>query len=447
MDAVVGGGLAGLAAAYRLKRAGHEVTLYEAADRLGGLASTVETRGDPIERFYHHLSRSEQTIVGYAEHLGLGDELEWRVGQNAYYVDGVVHPLDTIWQIAAYPHLSLYDKFRLGLLTLGIDASGGLPRPGAFNDLAAYDDDPVEPFILEHTSERVYESFFEPLLRAKFGDRMDEVSTAWLLGRIKFRSERDPLRGEILGYLDGGFQRLTEALVEAVGRENIETAAPVEAIEVTGGDDPRVDAIAVGGPHGTREVPVDAVVVATMPHVLEELVGFRCAIEFQGTVCSVIAMDEPLTDTYWLNIADEAPFGALIEHTNFIPPERYGGEHLLYAVRYVQDLDGSFWRTPTEAIEARWLDGVESMFPGFDRDAVRWIETSRAARTAPIYDRGYLDRVVPYDLGAEVAAGLYYAGMATRAQYPERSLDGALRAGEAAAAHRLGQPEAVDVLE
>jgi len=54
-----------------------------------------------------------------AEELGLGDDIEWRIGENAYYVDGVVHPLDTPWQILAYPHMSLYDKFRLGMLTTG----------------------------------------------------------------------------------------------------------------------------------------------------------------------------------------------------------------------------------------------------------------------------------------------------------------------------------------
>ncbi len=42
-------------------------------------------------------------------------------------------------------------------------------------------------------------------------------------------------------------------------------------------------------------------------------------------------------DTYWLNIAHDAPFGALIEHTNFVPKERYGGDHLLYVASYVQD--------------------------------------------------------------------------------------------------------------
>ncbi len=166
-----------------------------------------------------------------------------------------------------------------------------------------------------------------------------------------------------------------------------------------------------------------------MPNVLEELTGYTCDIDFQGTVCSVISMDEPLLDTYWLNIADDAPFGALIEHTNFVSAERYGGEHLLYVARYIQDESEAIWQQSDDEVAETWLDGIESLFPEFDRDAVNWIRTGRNPRTAPVYERGYLDMVIPYDLGDAVADGLYYAGMASRAQYPERSLNGGIVAG------------------
>lgn len=429
MIAVVGGGYAGLAASKRLLDAGKEVTLYEAADELGGLAATYETNGDPIEQFYHHLSKSEQTIVDLIEELGLEDRLEWRVGKNAFYVDGRVHPLDTLWQIAAYPHLSFYDKFRLGMLTLGIDVRGGIPNREVYESYEDYDDIPVREFILEHTTEGVYRSFFEPLLAAKFGDRVEDVSAAWLLGRIHFRGERDLRRGEILGYLDGGFGQLTDALIDAVGPDRLETGTRVTDIELDGS----VESIMVEGPDGSVERDVDGVVVATMPHVLEALTGYPNRIDFQGTVCSVIATEDAITDTYWLNIAEEAPFGALIDHTNFVPADRYGGEHLLYVARYVQNLDGAFWNLDDAAIEDRWLGGIESMFPDFDRSQVSWMRTARRARTAPVYDTGYLERIVPYDLSEEIGEGLYYAGMASRAQYPERSLNGAIEAGFSAA--------------
>ena len=86
-----------------------------------------------------------------------------------------------------------------------------------------------------------------------------------------------------------------------------------------------------------------------------------------------------------------------------------------------------------EAVEATWLAGIEELFPDFDRSSVNWIETARNPRTAPVYERGYLSMVIPYDLADDVADGVYYAGMASRAQYPERSLNGGIRAGFACA--------------
>jgi protoporphyrinogen oxidase len=431
MIGVVGGGIAGLAAAYRLQQRGHEVRVFEASGDLGGLAAVYETAGDPIEKFYHHLSKSEETIVELAEELGLGEDVEWRIGENAYYVDGVVHPMDKPWEILSFPHWSLYDKFRLGMLTLDIDVRGGRPKFDTYESLSDFEDVPVEQFARDHTTQNVYETFFEPLLDAKFGSRKGDVSAAWLLGRIKFRGERDILKGEVLGYLDGGFGRLLDALVEAVGRENIETGTRVTDIDTADGEVTGLTAESASEDGGvvTDEYDADSVVVAAMPNVLEELTGYPCEIEFQGTVCSVISMDEPLLDTYWLNIADEAPFGALIEHTNFVEKERYGGEHLLYVARYIQSPEEDVWQQDDEEVRETWLSGIESLFPEFDRERVNWVRTSRNPRTAPIYERGYLDMVVPYDLGDEVADGLYYAGMASEAQYPERSLNGGIVAG------------------
>ena len=453
MIGVVGGGIAGLAAAHRLQERGHEVQVFEAGEDLGGLAATYPTAGDRIEKFYHHLSKSEETIVELAEDLGIEDAIEWQVGKNAYYIDGVVHPMDTALQILAYPHLSFYDKFRLGMLVLGVDVRGGVPSGGTYEDFTDFEDVPIEDFLLEHTSRGVFENFFLPLLRAKFGDRWREVSAAWLLARVRFRGERDLTEGEILGYLEGGFARLLDALFESVGRETVTTGARVTDLAISDGSvesltverdlagastDSEATATDGAGPTsgtGTRTATneVDAVVVATMPNVLEALTGYACDIDFQGTVCSVISRDEPLTGTYWLNVAEDVPFGALIEHTNFVPPERYGGEHLLYAVSYIQDPSENLWEMDDEGVEEAWLSGIESLFPDFERESINWIRTARNPRTAPVYERGYLEMVVPYDLSTEVAEGIYYAGMATRAQYPERSLNGGIEAGFACA--------------
>jgi protoporphyrinogen oxidase len=217
-----------------------------------------------------------------------------------------------------------------------------------------------------------------------------------------------------------------ESLIDSVGQDNIKTGTQVTDIKFK--DESTSGLITTNGSN-IKEYDIDSVVIATMPNVLENLVGYSCEIEFQGTICSVISMSKSLLDTYWLNIADEAPFGALIEHTNFVPPSRYGGEHLLYAARYIQSPDEDIWQQNDKEVHREWLNGISDLFNDFDRSYINWIKTSRNPRTAPIYERGYLDMVVPYDLSDQVAEGVYYAGMGSRAQYPERSLNGGIVAG------------------
>ncbi|MFC4550882.1 MULTISPECIES: NAD(P)/FAD-dependent oxidoreductase [Halorussus] len=457
MIGVVGGGIAGLAAAYRLQKHGHDVQVFEASDQVGGLAAVYETAGDPIEKFYHHLSASEETIVDLIEELGLGDDLVWPIGKNAYYWDGTVHPMDKPWEIAAYPHMSVYDKFRLTMLTQEIDVRGGIPKLDTYENLEDFEDVPIEQFLREHTSDGVYEGFFEPLLDAKFGSRKDDVSAAWLLGRIKFRGERDLLRGEPLGYLEGGFGKLLDALVDAVGRENITTNAMVEEVGIEDGEvrdvtvavrEPAEAAQEAGQAEADGGVTaethdVDGVVVAAMPNVLQDLTGYECDIDFQGAVCALVTMEDQLTDTYWLNIGHDAPFGALIEHTNYISPDHYGGEHLLYVASYIQDYEEELWQMDDDEIEDLWLGHIEEMFPEWDRSKVKEFRLARNPRAAPIYERGYLDMVVPYDLGDDIAEGIYYAGMASRAQYPERSLNGGIVAGYECADRIAGRKEVI----
>ena len=75
MIGIIGGGLAGLSAAYYLQQKGYQVRIFEGEKELGGLAASYDTEGDSIEKFYHHLSKSEETIVELAEELGMGDKV------------------------------------------------------------------------------------------------------------------------------------------------------------------------------------------------------------------------------------------------------------------------------------------------------------------------------------------------------------------------------------
>ena len=114
--------------------------------------------------------------------------MEWLKGTTGYYINEKIYPLNTPMEILQYPHLSLFDKVKLALLVLRSKRKN-------IEDL---DNITAKDLILNVAGKSVYENFFEPLLRSKFGDEKDNVSASWLLSRIKIRSDRS-LSGERLG--------------------------------------------------------------------------------------------------------------------------------------------------------------------------------------------------------------------------------------------------------
>ena len=116
-----------------------------------------------------------------------------------------IYPLSTPLQILAYPELSLIDKIKLGLLTFKAKKT----------DLVTLDDIPADQYIIEHLGKNIYSSFFEPLLKSKFGERRKDVSAAWLFSRIAIRSDRG-MSGEHLGYMKGGFHQIIDALERSI---------------------------------------------------------------------------------------------------------------------------------------------------------------------------------------------------------------------------------------
>ncbi|MEZ5228393.1 MAG: FAD-dependent oxidoreductase [Acidimicrobiales bacterium] len=65
--AIIGGGFTGLTAAYRLAEAGVDVTIFEAGNELGGLASGFELLGQPAEKAYHFLYRTDEHMLRTGE--------------------------------------------------------------------------------------------------------------------------------------------------------------------------------------------------------------------------------------------------------------------------------------------------------------------------------------------------------------------------------------------
>ena len=94
--AVLGAGALGLTVALRLAQRGEAVTVIEREPLPGGLAAGFEIEpGMWLEKFYHHLFRSDRRAIAMIEELGLGDRLEWKAPVTATLRDGRLHQLDS----------------------------------------------------------------------------------------------------------------------------------------------------------------------------------------------------------------------------------------------------------------------------------------------------------------------------------------------------------------
>ena len=138
-----------------------------------------------------------------------------------------------------------------------------------------------------------------------------------------------------------------------------------------------------------------------------------------------LGIDRDVTDgVYWLNMKDPAPYGAVVSHTNFIPPERYGGR-ILYLASYFQ---GSM----DPALPGRMADDFCSRF-GVAPASIRWKKMAVEPFAGPVDTTGYRSHIPAYEQG-----GLFLAGMFSLPNYPERSMEGSIVAGTEVA-RRMGE--------
>lgn len=253
-------------AAYRLVDRGVDVTILEAGDRLGGLAAGFELAGHRVEQAYHFLYRTDEHILGLVDELGLKDRLAYHESSVSIWYDGRLWPMETPLDLIRFTPIGFLDRIRAGIIVLWLQK---VKNWRALSRTTALD------WLRRYAGRRVTDVIWEPLLRGKFDRYHDKVTMSRLWGRVKQRVEsRDPRRGEVLGYFDGGFGIIVDALegpVRAAGAD-IRLSAPVRALRHDAASDQVVVTTARGEERFDR-------VLATVPsHVLAKLIeGHRAA--------------------------------------------------------------------------------------------------------------------------------------------------------------------------
>ncbi len=444
--AIVGAGVAGLTAALRLGEAGHQTDVYERWPGLGGMAATVDVGGGHrLERYYHHLFTSDRHIARLYDELGLPDELEWRDSTTAFFIEGRQWPFTSPQDLLRFKPLSLAGRLRMGAAVLAVQKLG--------RDQARYEGITAADWIRKRMGRAAWDTVWGPLLRAKFGDRAEDVSMVWLWSKFTLRRqlEGEEARGEKLGYPKHSWELLLETLAARVnGRVLIDS--PVKRIDH---DDYgfAVEYAAPGAfrtghdPAGFAKAGTERydAVVATVPndiflglagHLLGDEYRTRLGgIDYYAALCVLLELDRPLSPFYWTNVADPGVgFLGLIEHTNFVEPERYDGRRFAYLANYLPR-DHELLSLSTDALLDRYEPGLRSINPAFERSWITQAWSFQEPAAQPIVTLGYQDRIPPLQTGVK------HLVLANTTQvYPEdRGTNYAVRIGDEAAAALLAQ--------
>jgi protoporphyrinogen oxidase len=420
---VIGGGFAGLTAALRLAQAGHDVTLWEKG-RFGGQAATIPFNDTRIEIFYHHLFQSDTSITALVNELGIGDKLMWLPSNVGYFADGRILPLNGAFDLLKLSILPFHDRVRVGLVTLYLQRVKNWKK---FENITAHD------WLRKALGENAYRKTLGAQLKAKFGTYYDKVSMVWFWGKIWLRttSRRTPLDQEKLGYFDGSFQVVVDALVEACQKAGVKMQGSVgisRLEQVTEGK------WLVETDAGEGSEIYDTILATTPSNIFQKLVhGLHPhyvarlnALDYEAAVVALLELDRSLSDIYWLNIADDdLPFTAVVEHTNFVDPEKYNGSRLIYLSKYIEP-DHPYFTMSDDDIITEYLPHLKKINPRFDPSWVKrtWVFRERAAQpiTPLHYSKMIPDHRTPLD-------NLYLAN--TTQIYPEdRGTNYSVRLGE-----------------
>jgi protoporphyrinogen oxidase len=456
--AVLGAGVAGLTAAYRLGRNGHEAVVYERWPGLGGQAATIDVGdGVRLERYYHALVATDREIVELCEELGIGDELTTWPSSLGMFYGGRLYPFTSPLDLLRYKPMSPLARLRMGFAVFLLQRRA--------HDLEPFERLTIKEWVEDKMGHQAWETVWGPMLRGKFGDQAGDISMSWLWAKLRTRRplDRDQAKEEKLLYprhsFEVIFRRLEERIKELGGEVLIDRPAARVEREPEGGF-----LVHAGAPgsfrrgHDPREFDVagdpdrfDAVIGALPTDIFEQVLNPALrdevgdayleranSIEYYEALCLLVETDRRFHPYFWTNVADEdMRFIGLIELTNLVGPEHYGGRHFMYVANYLPR--GHEWLSlEMDELWELYEPGLRRINPDFSQAWVKQSWRFREPAAQPVVLPNYRDRMPPYETGVP---GLLMAN--TTQVYPEdRGTNYAVRqAGEVVAALLAGHDD------
>ncbi|MBP6177593.1 MAG: NAD(P)/FAD-dependent oxidoreductase [Anaerolineales bacterium] len=417
--AIIGAGYGGMSAALDLRKSGHEVVIFESTDHVGGLASGFkEPHWDwSVEKFYHHWFQSDSSMLGLIRELGLEDKVRFPRPLTVMYHNNKWYPFDSILNALKFPGLGWgLNKIRFGFVGLFLRLT---------NNWQALEKITADAWMMKWAGKQVYEQMWKPLLIGKFGPFYKDVNMAWMWARIHARTTR-------LGTFEGGFQKFADLFAEKLRGMGVEIHLKAQVNSIK--QEQASGRLIVDGS------AFDKVLVTTSPNHMarlcpdlpEEYLKGLLGLKSMGAVVMTISLKNKLSNQgyYWFNVPKEEgyPFLALVEHTNFVPKENFGGDHIVYAGDYLE-LGHEYFSMSDDELLERFVPAFKKFNPEFSRDWVKkiWVYKTEYAQPVPLANHSQNIPAIQTPI-----EGLYFASMSQ--VYPwDRGTNFAVEIGRKAA--------------
>ncbi len=431
--AIIGAGPMGLTTAYYLTKKGHDVTLFEADDRPGGMSASFDFDGTTIERYYHFINLPDRDLFSMLEELGMSGDLHWQPTKMGFFrqdSDGVCrnHPWGNPLALLRLSDIPLLSRLRYGFHAFACKYIG---------DLAPLDAVSAADWFVRWEGKKGYDLFWRFLFEKKFFNLADPLSAAWIASRIRrVANSRKSLMEEQLGYLEGGSISLVNALWErcrnAGARLHLSCAVRKIVPEAGNGIVLETD---------SGEEFFDRV-VATIPlPYLKELVvrlpeAYRARLDLirnVGCACALFRLQKRLTENFWLNI--DVPgwdIPGVIEYSNLRPMDRA----YVYIPFYMPHSHPN-WQKTDEDLLAMGRACLEKINPDAAASEERAV-LFRYEYAQPVCVPGFL-KILP---GYETGIPHFFAADTTHSFPEDRSINESVRIGRELAGLILGEEQA-----
>ncbi|MEK7527496.1 MAG: FAD-dependent oxidoreductase [Patescibacteria group bacterium] len=388
--AIIGAGITGLVAGYRLLQAGHEVTIFEKEKELGGLLGSFKIEGKGLEKAYHHIFKTDKYIIELIEDLGLSSKLKWFNGSTAIYFGKKMWPFNGAIDLLHFKPLNIFDKVRLGLVKIYLEKEKKWQK---FENVLAYQ------WMKKWCGERAYEIIWEPLLKGKFANRYQDISMAWLWARIHTRANSSEKGGEKLGYLMGGFGQIIKELKKRIKKLGGEIKLNTKITN-----------------YELRITNYDTVISS------EALLN----VDYLGAITAVFSSTQNLSKFYWHNITDpKSPFVAMIQHTNLVPSTQYQEKQVYYLGTYLPQ-NHRYFKVDDKIIWQEFFDYLKKILPDFDKKQISEKNIFKFKYAQHIVDANYQHSIINYQKTAGKIINVNFANI-----YPEdRGINFGVREGE-----------------